>query len=261
MTLARPDALPRFPLANHRDLGGIAVAGGKVRAGRVQRADDVSYIDQEGAQSLVDAGLTLVIDLRSPEETTLTGRGLLADYEVDYLHLPFTDTYAAPGLGLEKLIGDTSHSREDVARIVGGWYASIAELQAPRLVEGFAAIVETSGTAVFHCAAGKDRTGVFAASLLKVLGASDDAIVADYARTTDSLGPLLARLGASMQLLMPDMPMKEMDLNHPLMSAHPETMQVMLGESDRRGGIESLLRDAGLDDALVAELRGTLIES
>ncbi|WP_309069838.1 tyrosine-protein phosphatase, partial [Microbacterium sp.] len=80
-------ALERSAPVNLRDLGGTPVAGGTVRPGFAIRADDLSYVTDEVAVELVDAGLTSVIDLRSNFETRITGRGPLADHAVTYHHV------------------------------------------------------------------------------------------------------------------------------------------------------------------------------
>ncbi|MFV0375321.1 tyrosine-protein phosphatase, partial [Microbacterium sp.] len=89
MTDSPADILASPPV-NLRDLGGIAVGGGAVRAGFALRADDLSTIPAQVADELVAGGLRAVIDLRSAEEFALTGRGPLGrNAAVSYHHIPF----------------------------------------------------------------------------------------------------------------------------------------------------------------------------
>ena len=91
------DLLPELILsapANLRDLGGIVTRDGVVRDGFAIRADDLSIADPDSARKLADGGLTTVIDLRSPAEVRLTGRGPLADLPVTYHHVPFIASVA-----------------------------------------------------------------------------------------------------------------------------------------------------------------------
>src|SRR3954447_5653112 len=88
------------PLTNLRDLSGIVVNGGTVRPGVFWRADDVTRVDQAGADQLVADGLSLILDLRSGEELEHTGRGLLGATEVAFAHLPMTTQSAVPGESL-----------------------------------------------------------------------------------------------------------------------------------------------------------------
>jgi protein-tyrosine phosphatase len=243
------------PLTNLRDLGGIPVDGGTARTGVLFRADDVALVDAAGAEALVADGVTLVIDLRSPGEAERTGRGLLESHPVEYLHLPLTQEVADPrALSLYRTIAEA----DDPEFAMGSWYATLVRERAGDLVRGLEAVAEAESGVVFHCAAGKDRTGVFAASVLTVLGAEDEAIVLDYARTGDNLQALLARLAAA----TPEMAAAAASFEVPpvLMSAPAGSMRAMLQilESED-GGLKSVLREAGLTDETVARLRERLV--
>lgn len=248
-------AVPTSPLTNLRDLGGIPVRGGVVRTGALLRSDDVSYIDDASARMLTDDGLGLIVDLRSTEETRMTGRGVFSEMPVDYVHLPLTDAIAAP-----VVLADWLSDAADPERAMGGWYASLLEARADLFVEGFARIVATPGATLFHCAAGKDRTGVFAASILSVLEADDDMIVADYARTGDALAALFARIEASLGPRLGGAATH--DVPPVLLTAPAGAMSEMLAAiKGRHGSVTELLRDAGLDESLTRELRNRLVVS
>lgn len=245
------------PLANLRDLGGIPVDGGRVRSGVVMRSDDVAVVDDASARRLVDDGLVLVIDLRSPQEADATGRGALAGYPVAYRHLPLTDHVAAPTGSLSELFTGLA---SDPAVAMGHWYASLLESRAPAIVDGLTAIADAPGSVLFHCAAGKDRTGVFAASLLSVLGAADDDIVADYARTSAAMPRVIERLRTQ---LPPDIDQQwPAEVPRVLMSAPDAAMSTMLAvTADRHGSIATLLSSTGLDDGLREKLRDRVVEA
>jgi protein-tyrosine phosphatase len=243
-----------FPLANLRDLGGIPVQGGRVRPGLVLRSDDVALVDEPGALALVASGVSLVIDLRSPGETTLTGRGVLAGHPVEYLHLPLTADVGDPAALVELFAGST-----DPERTMGEWYAQLLEERADSVVQGLRAIADNPGGSLFHCAAGKDRTGIFAAALLTVLGADEADVVADYARTAAALEAIMARIagrhpGAQAAEQWQQVPAA-------LMGASPVTMARMLqAVRAAHGSMTDLLVTAGYDDELAARLRHRLVE-
>lgn len=239
------------PLTNRRDLAGIAVAGGVVRPGVFWRADDVALVDEETAQALVAEGLSLILDLRSADELTLTGRGPLgARTDVAFAHLPMTDSIATPDDNLKVTIAEMFG--DDPSGAMGRWYASTAAQQAATLVQGLDLIADTSGATVFHCAAGKDRTGIFAAAILLTLGAERADVVADYARTNDNLTALHARLalgrGATAALAADEIPLA-------IKGAPAQNIETMLDVLDAEyGGMTTLLRDAGLTEATVRRL-------
>lgn len=240
---------------NLRDLGGISVAGGTVRPGVAIRTDDLAYVTHEYADRLAADGLTAIIDLRSPREVAVTGRGPLADRAVSYHHLP--------------LIADVAESMADDApalghETMGAMYVGMVEKAAAQLVTALNIIAYTPGAAAFHCAAGRDRTGVLAAMLLLVLGAEDDEIVADYARTGDNMHDIMARtrpvMSAMWQTLGFDM--DEHDTSALLEGSMEVSMRMLLATlRERHGDALGPLRAAGLSDDTIARLRDKALDA
>ena len=235
---------------NLRDLGGIAIDGGVLRCGVAIRTDDLAYVTPEVASDLVASGLTAIIDLRSPLEVATTGRGPLADYTVSYHHLP--------------LIADVGQSMKDGRpqfshESMGEMYVGMVEVAAPQLVTALNIIAYTPGAAAFHCAAGRDRTGVLAAMLLLVLGADDDDIVADYARTGDNMREIMRRsepvMGAMWRALGIDVSTR--DETTALLEGSMEVSMRMLLQTlrDRHGDALAPLRAAGLSADTETRLR------
>lgn len=231
---------------NFRDLGGYpAVDGRAVRWRMLFRADGLGQLTPKDVAHLRDdVGLGEIIDLRSSREIELDGRGLLEHEPINFHHLPLFDgsrearPEAPPMLSLaEMYLGMTEHARGPIGNVL----ATIAGTQRP---------------AVYHCAAGKDRTGVISAVILGILGVEDDVIVLDYAATRENLDAIVERLHASggyrdmWKELPPD-----------TLHANPETMLGLLaGIRARHGSMESYARTAGLDDAAIASLRNRLLE-
>ncbi len=245
------------PLANLRDLGGIPVADGAVRPGLVLRSDDVCAVDVASARALVDDGLRLIVDLRTPEELSRTGRGHLESYaDVRHLHLPLM---AQMTDGTARLMENLLRSDDPVAEF-GRWYAVSVRGTGPLIVEGLSAIAESDGAALFHCAAGKDRTGQFAAALLSVLGAEEDAIIADYVRTEDVHEALMARLSGIMQPFLGDLSQYRDKVPPALNGAKAGTMRTMLADLGGAAGLVGLLRESGLTPRTEARLRERLVQ-
>jgi len=254
-TIDADSGLPTSPLVNWRDLGGIPVGDGALRDGMLWRSDDVSTIPEHEAARLHDAGLADVLDLRSPHETQVAGRGPLRRYPVEYHHLPLSATAAAPGMSPAAVSSLTPEG-------VGTWYVQIAEQTAPQLITGLEVAARSRGAALFHCAAGKDRTGVFAAALLSVLGAADDAIIDDYARTDAVMPDIMRRISPMMQAVVRehDAPRLDPAAGGALFAAPAETMAVMLRVMRREhGSIVDLLRARGLDNATITTLRERVV--
>jgi protein-tyrosine phosphatase len=158
---------------NFRDLGGYPTADAhEVRRGVLYRSDSLHRLSEQDLEALTALGIRAVIDLRTTAELDDTGR--VADH-VDrvFKHIPCEDPLDDPLL-----------SRADL-------YFTFAQARGPELKDAFDFVAYEDGPMVFHCMAGKDRTGVLAALLLATLGVPDATIAADYALTERRLAPLL----------------------------------------------------------------------
>ncbi|KWR70064.1 transcriptional regulator [Arthrobacter sp. W1] len=233
---------------NLRDLGGIRIAGGTLRRQLAIRTDDIAYATREVAQQLVGGGLAAVIDLRSPAEVATTGRGPLAEFPVAYHNLPLiSDVSQSTPKGAE---GFTHES-------MGRMYLQMVENSAAQLVTALNIIAYSPGATAFHCAAGRDRTGVLAAMLLLALGASDEDIVADYALTGQNMSAIMERnrpvMGAMWRTL--GMDFSKVDTSQ-LLNGHMDVaMEMMLGElRARHGDPLAPLRAAGLSGDTIQRL-------
>lgn len=237
------------PPVNLRDLGGISIKDGVLRNGLAIRADDLAFVTDNVAEQLIADGLTAIIDLRSPHEAAATGRGPLAEFPVAYHHLPLIANVAgsmaadAPTLDHEAM---------------GEMYVRMVEGAAPQLVTALNVIAHTPGTTAFHCAAGRDRTGVLAAVLLLALGASDDDIVADYARTGDNMPAILARIHPVMGAMWKALGFDQDALHTTaLLTGSMEiSMRLLLTVlRERHGDALAPLHTVGLSDDTIARLR------
>lgn len=221
-------------LANLRDLGGIEVAAGVTRPGVLWRSDDVALTTPEQAAELVAAGLSTVVDLRSAEEVAAVGRGPLATTDVAYHHLSLLPRAGTPAGLVAQLTSSVLTCAE-----MGRWYAQVALAGAPLLVRAVEVLAASPGPALFHCAAGKDRTGILAACVLTLVGAPRDAVVADYARTAARMPAVMARMGAPATAVPAPAAV--------LLDAAPATMESMLDVLEHEhGGIPAVLAAAGL---------------
>jgi len=230
---------------NFRDLGGYPTEDGRtVRWRRLFRSDALHLVSGADVRRLRDElGIAEVIDLRSSAELRLGRHGLLAQEPIRFHHVPLFD-----GEGLHGDGADTAASLAD-------YYLLLAEVAKAPICKIITTCAETDGAVVYHCAAGKDRTGVVSAVLLGILGVVREAIVADYAATQESLDAIIARLMATagyrsmFEVLPPD-----------TLHAEPETMNAFIeGMCDRYGSMRAYARDAGVSDAALCCLEERLL--
>lgn len=132
------------------------------------------------------------------------------------------------------------------------------------IVSVLTGIAEESGATVIHCSAGKDRTGVVAASLLAVLGASDEDIAADYARTGDVLDGVIGRLAAAHGISPRDSRISaflNQEPRPPVLTADAAVMgEALTVVAGRYGSLGQLIRDSGLTSEQEDTLRNRLVE-
>jgi protein-tyrosine phosphatase len=147
--------------------------------------------------------------------------------------------------------------------LLGHRYQEILTAFGPRFATALTAIAEvageggTGGAVAYHCAVGKDRTGLLTALLLGVLDVDDDVIVADYARSSAATAVQVSWLWS---LGHPDGSVAEEDISVGLWSARPETMQRTLAWlAAEFGGAAGYLEQSGVPGATVEALRAGLL--
>jgi protein-tyrosine phosphatase len=232
---------------NFRDLGGYPTdEGRRVRWRLVFRSDALHHLTPTAATRLHgELGITTVIDLRSSAELAGDGRGALASVPVRFVHLPLFDGAVARASGWT------------AAETLADRYSLLAEFARGPIAEVVGRIADADGPVVYHCAAGKDRTGVVSAVLLGLLGVPDDVVVADYVATQEALDAIVERLLANeaYQAMLTALPP---DTLH----AEAGTMIAFLqGIRARYGSMRAYARAAGLDDRTIERLRTRLLEA
>lgn len=224
-------------LPNLRDVGGLPVpGGGRVRAGRVLRSAAPLPGDR------VPEGLVwppaVVLDLRSAAETDAAHP--LARPGTRVLNVPL----------LEALRPDANPVRD-----LTDLYHVMLDHSAPRFVQVLRAVAGTEGPALLHCAAGKDRTGVSVALVLRLLGVEHEHVVADYLATEKEYDAIDARLsqgpGAAQRAHLPAS----------FFTVPVEAIESVLERWDAAdGGVEGWAVRAGADAGLLDRLRTSLVD-
>jgi protein-tyrosine phosphatase len=232
----------RLPLAgayNVRDLGGHpSTGGGSVCYGRFLRGDSPHNLTDADIRLLLDYGVRTVIDLREPEEAAQDPGRLHGVSGVRVHQVPLL-AELAPALGgvLPSELGETYLL---CARHCTAALKRVFELLA----------AEDRGAVLFHCAVGKDRTGIVAALLLELAGVPRKAVLADYAASGSFLKPLVEQLARQ----------HEQD---PATGVHPDflicdpgNMARLLESLEREhGGAGPYLRSLGLSQETLQRLR------
>jgi protein-tyrosine phosphatase len=231
-----------FPrLLNARDLGGCTMRGGALTRDRsLLRTDDLWKLTPEGVQALLDYGVRSVIDLRWPHELarrpSVFQRGVDGVRYTNVSLLDGTETAwnaKCPGVPKER------------------WNCAVLDHSPRELAQALRAVADApQGVVLFHCMAGKDRTGAIAALLLAAADVEPEEIAGDYAVSTDYIRDeyLAASPPEAREAVLEDV------------RCPPEQIYNMLEHLDHRyGGTLGYFRAIGLRDEEVQKIRNRLL--
>jgi protein-tyrosine phosphatase len=231
---------------NVRDLGGLRSQDGRtVRRGLVFRADGVHRLDGPDLEVARALGLRTVVDLRTRAELE---RGRFPEsLGARWHHLPLiAEVWSERGF-------DASDGPE---RFLRDRYLEMLVEGRDQLVEIVSLVADDSPT-LFHCAAGKDRTGVVAALLLGLLEVSAEDIADDYHLSAASMDAMSAWYRAT----YPESVDTMSDQPAAYLAAPTEAMLGFLERIDEEhGSMRGLARNLGIEDATVERLQATLLE-
>ncbi|MFT6406601.1 MAG: protein-tyrosine phosphatase [Arenicella sp.] len=181
---------------NFRDLGGYQTKDGRtVSWSKVYRSAQLDRLSEQGIEDMAALGIRTVIDLRFSQETKRYPTMRLAVPEADILswHDEFDGGRHEKSEAIMRSWQQSLDSN-DVAQV-----REAMRVNYPKKLYSHSAIYKKMLTRLldqhtpllFHCAAGKDRTGVAAALILSLLGISDEVIIEDYLLTQSATENLL----------------------------------------------------------------------
>ena len=139
---------------------------------RYIRSDVPENLTDKEIQWLLDNHITTMVDLRSDEEVVRKPCCFKEREGFTYFHFPVTGG------------GDTPKSLEHLHIV----YRQMLDEQMEKIID---TIMNAESNVMYFCTAGKDRTGVVSAVILKRLGFSDEVIIDDYMKSKDNLMEML----------------------------------------------------------------------
>lgn len=233
--------LPIEGTYNFRDLGGFRADGGRTRPGVLFRSDALAALSERGRQQISELSVARVIDLRDDAE-----RGPLPDL------VPESATVVP-----HPIFPDVSQhisAQLDIFALTEMLYLEHGDTLASAVT-----MLAEPGATVFHCTAGKDRTGAVAALTLLALGVDRDDVMHDYAASEQNLTgewraknlELIRHLGIevtpSLEQLLVATPIEAID-------------RALTAVESRFGSVRDYLRANGVDDTTVERLHAQIVE-
>jgi protein-tyrosine phosphatase len=228
---------------NIRDIGGYRTASGRSTRWRTLfRADSLHRLTPEGQARLIADGLQTVVDLRRRDELEAAPNVFAASSTVRYHHI--------------SLSADVPHVPTGDPESLVTIYRRILDERQAQVHAVFSVLAAADGMpAVVHCTAGKDRTGVIVALLLRLAEVPTSTVIEDYVLTATYLGEPFMEETRQRALKRG----YTWEQYYPLVTCLPTYMQVTLDYLDGTyGGAEAYLRHIGLSESQLSHLRNTL---
>ena len=231
---------------NFRDLGGYLVAGGgsKTRWRTLFRADGLGELTEGDFEVMRSLDIRTVVDLRAPHELERERFDTVA-HPVAFHHVPFIETLPDP------------EEFDRRPELLEAQYLEMLDNSGQQIRTALEVLAAPGAMpAVFHCTAGKDRTGLLSAIVLSLLGVDEETVVADYALSGEAMGRLREKI-------VRKYPESQTLLNNldEVFSAHPTKMQNLLAYLRRHyGSVEEYASGIRAGPEVVAALRASLLE-
>jgi protein-tyrosine phosphatase len=237
---------------NFRDIGGYPTRNGRIVAWRrIFRSAELRHITRNDLARFQDEiGLVSVLDLRSEYERNNDGQRLLSESGFRFFYIPFT---------VDDETQDTTEERLHGCTNLGEFYLQLMRepTYGRRIVQALDIIADSANhPLVFHCAAGKDRTGILSAMLLSILGVKDEDIKYDYHLSTPYIQNVINGFKEHA-----DMPDDLKSLPDYFWCAAQESMALLLRTLRREySSVKGYLRVMGAVSSQADRLRRALLE-
>ena len=236
---------------NFRDLGGYRTRGGSSLVWRrLFRSGNLYNLTKNDLHKLSqDLRITTVLDLRSSLEIEQQGIGLLSGSGISYYNISLITDGGNRQANEQRYKGLTN---------MGEFYSKLVRQKGfgKRIIEALEIIAEPANhPLVFHCSAGKDRTGILAAILLSTLKVADEDIISDFSLTAPYIEALLS-------LMKNDAQMAEDAGSLPayFWQASPDLMELFLTAFNREyGSARRYLEEHGAEASLFDRLERALL--
>lgn len=229
---------------NIRHLGGYRTLDGMETRDEPIRAASLHNLTDAGMERLVELNVRTIIDFRSEEEREHMPTRTLEHFGIVNVSAPVFGRNASPTALAQDFQG--------YAKV----YPRFLETGRDAYRKLFDVIGESEGRVIFHCAAGKDRTGVAAALILGLAGVSDQDIVEDYSHSAE----LLKDAFKDWKPANPDTPPIDPELRARLLASDPADMQSTLVHlNEKWGSAQGYLEDLGFTAGDLAHLKRKLV--
>jgi protein-tyrosine phosphatase len=208
--------------------------------------------------------MRVVCDFRTPDENKESPEKWIPGSSVKHLHVPIgTEAGNNAAISMQRLIAGNPTAEQLRARM-DQVYREFAIAAAPQYAAVFRQLEQDHLPLLYHCTAGKDRTGVFSALVLLSLGVPEKTVLGDYTLTDKyfaDAGNRSKGTPQSIQKTQKELVHLSPEQLHVLMRADPEALKSALEAiDDKYGSFDNYRRQAlGVSDSGLQKLRSRLL--
>lgn len=239
---------------NFRDLGGYATSDGRhVRSGRLFRSGQLSELTPEGYRVIGTFGIAAICDFRGDDERRTEPTTWSAPGRPLILALPPT----SPAAQAQSVTQGPPATPVEMRERRRAEYGRYIDTLTPSFRTALQVIRQTGGSVLFHCSAGKDRSGIFAALVLTMLGVPRTTVFEDFLLSNEFVAAdreRVARFAASNKVTL--------EVARTAAAVYAEDLRIVFDEIDRRfGSFDNYRRGPlGVSDTELSDLRNRLLE-
>ncbi|MCY9515509.1 tyrosine-protein phosphatase [Paenibacillus apiarius] len=254
--------LPLAGGSNFRDLGGyVASDGRRVRWGRLFRSAELSELTADDVSYLDSLHLRALCDFRDSDETASMPSPPLQT--VNSNHIPLMQAAGSTAIRQTRDIfrQPSAFNASEPGQLLVDLNRSLVHSTAGIRSVFELLLREDGAPLLFHCTAGKDRTGLMAALILIAIGVPKETVMHDYMLTNTYLNVFNLRLKTEAKMA-DSLGLMNPDVLQAVMEARPEYLTAAFKEMEQAyGGVHSYLEDAlGLTETDIEELKRKLLE-
>jgi protein-tyrosine phosphatase len=228
---------------NLRELGGYRASNGKTISSRkLLRSDGLHSLSKKDETLLIQYGMKTIIDLRSTKEVEKRPDVQIDHPEIKYFHVPFLDRMlnnADQMIKMESLanvyINILKNDQESINKVFNIMHNNIDE------------------GLIFHCAAGKDRTGVIAMLVLLLCEVNKETIIEDFSWSAQLMEPVFIRQKQEILDAGNEVP------NFIFESNKEDALLTIQFIEDQYSNIQNYLFEIGIDESKQQNLKAILL--
>lgn len=259
-----PRIVPIDGVKNFRDMGGYVSSEGRALApGRLYRSGHFAELSEDAAHDVAKLGITTVVDFRSAPEKERMPVTWHAPWQPKYIENPIGGNASAWIKELLERLADAPFPAEELRDQFILAFETIPIANAPGLKRLFDELVDgdQAGAALFHCTAGKDRTGIAGALIMTALDMPEDAIFEDFLLTNKAVDLPVRAVEVAEQVSERVGREVAPEAVYPLIGVEPDFLKAAFGVmAKEHGSVDAYLTGAmGLTPERRARLRARFL--